>query len=375
MTGRADLAVIGGGLMGLSVAVAAARVGMRVVLLEAETLGRHASGASAGGVRSLNRHPAEIPLARAALELWRQMPARIGADGGFRATGQIRVALDAAGLERLEARAALTRGLGWEHERLIGPAALARLEPALEGRALGALVVEDDGFADPLAAVAAYRAAAAAAGVELREGAPVTGLARAGEGFAIEAGGALRAGRVVNAAGAWGRAVAALAGDAVPLRPAALQMSVTERLPRFARATFGIEGRKLSLKQGTEGTVVIGGGFEAPLAPDGVAEPRAADLAANLASAAALFPRLAQARIVRAWSGIEGMTPDGLPVLGESRRAPGLVHAFGFCGHGFALSPLVGPLVADILAGRTGNLPLAPFAPDRFETERTTSHA
>ena len=88
---RSDLIVIGGGLIGLSAALACAREGFEVTLLEAATCGRYASSASAGGVRSLNRHPAEIPLARAAMSLWRRLADIVGSDGGFVAGGQIRV--------------------------------------------------------------------------------------------------------------------------------------------------------------------------------------------------------------------------------------------------------------------------------------------
>lgn len=362
-----DLAVIGGGLMGLSVAVEAARGGMTVVLLEAERIGRHASGASAGGVRSLNRHPAEIPLARAALSVWRELPARLGADCGFVPSGQIRVALDAAGMEGLASRAALTHGLGYEHEQLIDAAALVAREPALAGRVVGGLVVEDDGFADPLASLKAYRAAALQAGVALHEGVRVDLVTATGAGFALDTtNGAVTARRVVNAAGAWGATIADALGDSAPVTPRALQMTVTERLPRFAYATIGVQGRKLSLKQGGEGTVVIGGAFEAPIGADGIGRPKPGSVAANLANAAALFPALCHARVVRTWSGIEGMSPDGLPVLGPSLSTPGLIHAFGFSAHGFALSPLIGIIVADMLAGRETNLPLAPFSPGRF---------
>ena len=117
---RVDLVVIGGGLIGLACAFEARRAGLGVLLLERDTCGRHASSASAGGVRSLNRDPAEIPLARAALPLWAGLAERLGADVGFAASGQIRVAEDEAALAALEARATRTRSAGWTHERMIG---------------------------------------------------------------------------------------------------------------------------------------------------------------------------------------------------------------------------------------------------------------
>jgi sarcosine oxidase subunit beta len=360
---RPDVVVVGGGLVGLSVALAARGRGMEVLLLERESVGRHASSASAGGVRSLNRHPAEIPLARAALPLWDELALRLGRDVGFRRSGQVRVAEDAAALEALEARAARVHALGHEHERMIGRRALARRIPALAPHCLGALVVDDDGFADPLAAIHGHREAALREGVAIREGVAVRALdGRA----ALTDQGEIAAGAVVNAAGAWG---GALAPEEVPIRTAALQMTVTAPVAPFVEPVLGTEGRRLSLKQSAAGAVVIGGGHEGRVdeaARRGRPDPTLA--ARNLAAAVSLFPHLAEARILRMWTGLEGMVADGLPVLGPSRQAPGLVHAFGFSAHGFALAPLVGPLVADMLEGRATNLPVAPFAPDRFET-------
>ena len=367
----ADLIVVGGGLMGLAIAVEAADAGMRVTLLEAERVGRHASSASAGGVRSLNRHLAEIPLVRAALPLWRELPARLGSDVGFAASGQIRVAETRAAMAALEARAARVRALGYDHEELIGPDELRRLEPRLAGHCLGALVVRDDGFADPLKAVRAWRAAALARGVEIREATPVHAVARAGNGPAVQtAAGELRAGSVVNAAGAWSAELASAVGDRVEVVPRALQMSVTAPLPHFVHGVIGTEGQKLSLKQMPNGTVVIGGGYEGPIDAEArVGRALQRNVAANVTTAAGLFPMLRQARVARSWAGIEAWTSDGLPVLGPSARVPGLVHAFGFSGHGFALVPLVAQIVTAMIEGRSLNLPLDAFTPDRFARE------
>jgi sarcosine oxidase subunit beta len=130
---------------------------------------------------------------------------------------------------------------------------------------------------------------------------------------------------------------------------------------------IGSEGHKLSLKQGAEGTVVIGGAFEGRI--DEATRRTSlvpSNVRANLANAARLFPHLRRARVVRTWAGIEGMTGDGLPVFGPSTTVAGLVHAFGFSGHGFALAPLIGRLAADLVAERPTNLPLAAFAIERF---------
>ena len=366
---RVDLAVIGGGLIGLSTAVAAARAGLSVTLVEARTCGRHASSASAGGVRSLNRHPAEIALARKALELWRRAPELFGDHCGYAESSQVRVAEDEEAMAGLEARLARTGALGWRHEKLIGRDALYARVPSLADHCRGALVVEDDGFADPLRSVHAFRRTARSLGVTIRENMPAeTVTAEPGGVAVVLAGGSeLRARVAVNAAGAWGAGLAAAVGEAVKVRPVALQMTVTEPVPAFVKPVIGTHGRKLSLKQSEHGTVVIGGGFEgrADLAT-GDSDLDFAGVTRNLANAVRLFPVLADARVVRTWCGIEGIAADDLPVLGPSRTVPGLIHAFAFSGHGFALCPLIGEVVADLARGRNHGFDLAPFAVERF---------
>jgi len=385
MSVATDLIVVGGGLMGLSCALAARERGMTVRIVEAETVARHASSASAGGVRSLNRHPAEIPLARAALPLWSRMAVRLGRDCGFRLVGQVRVAEDGAAMEVLARRAALLEGLGHDHERLLSASELRRRVPGIAAHCQGALAVDDDGFADPLATVHALRAKAREIGVTIDERTRIVGLEAWSEGVELDGLGPAgriryRAGRCVNAAGAWGGALAGLAGDGVPIRTAALQMSVTAPMPRFVEPVLGSEGRKLSLKQTRAGALVIGGGHEGHVTErsmdvrsgagaTGHVEPTL--LARNLAAAVSLFPHIASARIVRTWAGLEGMIEDGLPVIGASPGSPAVVHAFGFSAHGFALVPLVGDLVADLLEGRAPTPALHAFTARRFRAPVT----
>ncbi len=363
---------MGGGLIGLSTALHAARAGLTVAVLERDWPGRHASGANAGGVRSLNRHDAEIPLARAALALWHDLPALVGDTGGFVASGQVRVAEDDAQAAQLQARVARLRGLGWDHERWLDPADLRARIPALAAHCTGAIAVADDGHADPQRTTRAFADALRQEGVEIRMGAAVERIETAGNGLAVAtATGRLTAPMAVVAAGAWGAGLAAGVGDYVPLTPTALQMLVTDRLPPFLGPVVGSAGRKLSFKQVATGQVVIGGGFAGHGDPaTGRSRLDHAALAANVANARALFPGpLRDARILRAWAGIEGVTADGLPVLDRSPAHSGLVHAFGFSAHGFALSPLVGRLVVDLLLDRPPGLDLAPFALSRFRQQ------
>ena len=112
----ADVIIIGGGLHGCSAAYNLSSQRVKVLVLEKHVVGRHASSASAGGVRRLGRHPAEIPLAMASIELWHRLNRLLGADTEFHATGQVRVAETADELNACAARVELARGLGYDHE-------------------------------------------------------------------------------------------------------------------------------------------------------------------------------------------------------------------------------------------------------------------
>ncbi|WP_373743620.1 NAD(P)/FAD-dependent oxidoreductase, partial [Achromobacter insuavis] len=116
-----DVIVIGGGLHGLSAALHVAREGRRVVVIEKHWVGRHASGATAAGVRTLNRDLGELDLSLEAMDMWHAMASLVGDDCGFHANGQICVAETPAALAKLEARVADLRARGYTHEELIGP--------------------------------------------------------------------------------------------------------------------------------------------------------------------------------------------------------------------------------------------------------------
>ncbi|MGE0715487.1 MAG: NAD(P)/FAD-dependent oxidoreductase [Alphaproteobacteria bacterium] len=368
MTVEADVVVVGGGLHGCSAALHLARRGRRVVVLERRYVGRHSSGINAGGVRTMGRHPAEIGLSLAGMELWRGIVDLVGDDCGFHAHGQIRVAETPAEMERIEKRAAMVRGLGFDHEEIIDRDELRRLVPAIAPQCLGALIVRDDGAADPYRTTAAFGRRARALGVDIREDEGLVALERDGGSWvAVGSGGRWRAPIVVNAAGAWAADVAAMIGERIELRVRASMMIATERVPRFLDPVVSAAGRKLSFKQSDQGTVVIGGGQQ------GIADRQAEttridfrNLARSAEAATALFPLMRGVRMVRSWCGIEAETPDQIPVIGWSRVAPGIIHSFGYSGHGFQLGPIVGSVVADLATSGSTNLPIAGLAADRF---------
>jgi sarcosine oxidase, subunit beta len=364
----ADAIVVGGGLHGCSAALHLARRGYRVTVLEKNSVGRHASGVNAGGVRRLLRAVPEIPLSCAAMEMWHRIGDLVGDDCGFRISGQVAVAETEAGYDRLRQRATEVAALGYTHEELLGPDELYRLLPALAPGCVGGLVSRGDGFASPYHTTMAFRAAAVRAGATVLEGTRALGFRRAAGIWSVESSiGTLQAPVLVNCGGAWASQVAAALGEPVPLEPIAPMMMVTAPMPHFVEpVVIGVE-RKLSFKQMPNNTVLIGGGHRG--VPDLETDTSSVDfrkLVVSAATVALLFPVMRGAQIVRSWSGIESRMPDDIPVIGPSSTQDAAFHAFGFSGHGFQLGPVVGAILAELVDTGRSNLPIAPFSITRF---------
>jgi sarcosine oxidase subunit beta len=368
----ADVLIIGGGLHGCSAALHLARAGLTAIVVEKNYVGRHASGVNAGGVRTLARHEAEIPLALESLELWHRIGELVDDDCGFESHGQIRVAENAVDTAALQTRRQRLESLGHFHERWIDADELFERVPALSRHCVGGLIAERDGAALPYQTTSAFRRKAESLGQRFVEATRVTGIRRAGSGWELDTtADAFSGGVLVNCAGAWADVVCASLGEPVPLLPIAPMMLVTLRMPRFVEPVVLGTGRPLSFKQTSEGTVLIGGGRLARLEREAeTTELDFRELAASARTVWELFPVMRGAVIHRGWAGIEAQMPDQIPVIGPSATSPNAYHAFGFSAHGFELGPIVGRITADLVATGRTSLPIAPFSIRRFLDQR-----
>jgi sarcosine oxidase subunit beta len=365
---KADVLIIGGGLMGFSTALHLAKRGKSCIVLDKDTPGRHASGVNAGGLRRLNRHPAEIPLSVAAAAMWQDIESLLDSDCDTCFPGQVRIAETAEDMQQLEQRAAMVQDLGFEHEEMIGREELYKLIPTLVPHCEGALICRNDGYARPFHALDAFRRKACSLGVQYFTSTRVDEIGRDSKGWRlITPKGKFRAPVLVNCAGAWAGHIAAAMGEPVPVKPGAPMLMITERLPRFIEPVIGAASRKLSFKQMQNGTVLIGGAHMAELDFEHQdTEMNWAKLAVSARTVMALFPQLKDVRIVRTWAGIEAFMPDNLPVIGSSGTAENAYHAFGFSAHGFQLSPIVGKILSQLILDGQTALPIEPFSIKRF---------
>ncbi|MDP3520248.1 MAG: FAD-dependent oxidoreductase [Hydrogenophaga sp.] len=365
---KTDVAIVGGGIVGASAALALRRMGMAVVLLERDLCGSRSSGVNFGGVRRQGRPLSQLPLAQRAHRIWASLPALIGTDGEYRRSGHFKIGRSEADMAALEHYADLSRDfdLGLE---LVSGQRLRTECPWLGGRALGGSLCPEDGQANPRLVSPAFALAAARAGAQIFERSPLTAVAHDGQQFTLQSGHSLavQAPLLLNCAGAWAGSLAAQFGEAVPLRSGHPAMAVTEPLPFFMRWSLGVEGGGIYCRQVARGNVVLGGGSGVGLDTDRARSERSA-IATLGEQAIALLPALKHAQLIRTWSGTEGYLPDRQPVLCTSRTTPGLIHGFGFAGAGFQIGPAVGEVLAELARDGRSTTPIAAFSLARFDS-------
>ncbi|MEO0999780.1 MAG: FAD-binding oxidoreductase [Pseudomonadota bacterium] len=359
----ADLAVVGGGVMGAATALRAAAGGMRVMLLEAGDLGQGASGVNAGTLSLQIKRVRLMPYALRGHALWEEM----GAAVGFHRTGGYTLAFTEREAELLETRQTLKREAG-APITFVAPEAVRAAEPALTDRIVAASWCPEDGYANSSLTGQYYRARLRAAGVETRESTPVIAIHREDAGFTLETPEArVSARRLLLACGGWMKAAGAMLGLDLPVTARINTVSVTERMPPLVRSVIGHATGLLTLKQKPNGTVLVGGGWQGRGTPDaGRGEVAAETLLPNLRLAAFALPGLAAARVTRAWTGFEAHVPDFYPLAGP---APGIPDAYllGCVRGGYTIGPYIGELMGDRILGREPEMPL--FDPARDFTK------
>ncbi|MEM9224810.1 MAG: FAD-binding oxidoreductase, partial [Pseudomonadota bacterium] len=369
---KVDVLIVGGGLVGTSTAFFLRQRGLSVVVLERDRIGVHASGTNFGNVRRQGRYLPQLPLANRSLSIWNRLPELLGEDVEFRATGHIRAILDEHSATMAERFAADALPYGLEIE-LLGHNAMRQRFPFFGERVIMGSFSPSDGQANPRLAAPAFARAAERAGASIIEGATAASIERVGDDFllATPRHGTFRASAVQISAGAWGGTLTADLGEPVPMAPGAPQVAITEPLSTGIPSVVGVwtsdKTRNVYCRQVEQGNLVFGGGIrgKASIEPSrATVDPKNTER--QIANLTDLIPTLADARVIRSWSGVEGYIDDDLPVMGPSARQPGLFYAFGFCGYGFQLAPGVGDVMAELIATGRTETPIDEFTLDRF---------
>lgn len=363
-----EIAIVGGGVIGASIAWHLARRGANVTLIERDRLAGQASGASAGGVRQLSRDPREMPLAIASVARWRTLEAELETDVEFRASGQLRVAEHEDEAPLLQQQAADHQAQGLDI-RFVEGDELRRIAPDLAPGIEWGFHTTNDGQASAPLTTKAFAAAAERAGARLLTGTDVTGIVRRGGrivGLETNAG-PIACDWLMLAAGAWSAPLASQFDVSLPLTTMALQMIAVGPFDPVLAPTVGAVGRRLSLKQAPSGKFIIGGGWPGDIDAGGRSgTTRLASIRGSIEHATAILPLLAGLPLQRTWIGLEALAIDEIPILGPLPGVDNVTIAAGFSGHGFALSPIVGQLLSELIVDGIPSIPLDAFSYVRF---------
>nr|WP_246691450.1 glycine oxidase ThiO [Methylobacterium sp. WL12] len=357
---RADVAIVGGGLIGLSIAWRIAQSGRSVAVVERETIGSGASLAATGMLAPAAEHePGSDPLLPLALDSLRRWPrfrdelqAAAGHDIDYREDGTLVLAIGRDEVERLRFRYDLQRRSGVAAEWVAGTE-VRRREPALRPSVTAGVFCPLDHQVDPSRVMAALVQACRGASVALVENSPVVALERtSGRVTGLRtANGVLQADTVILAAGAWSGEGGLLPQNlALPVRPLKGQSLALKTTARTGTLSHMVWTEQVHMAPKGDGRIVVGATVEDCGFRPGVT---AGGLYALLEGARRVLPGIEEMEVEAVWSGFRPTSDDDAPILGEI--APGLVVATGHHRNGYLLAPVTADAIAALVT--TGAMP------------------
>ena len=366
----AECVIIGGGVVGCSLAYHLTQLGMTPVLLERDVLGGGSTGRCAGGVRQQFATEINVKVGMMSREMLANFENEIGVTSGYKPIGYLFLASNDAEAEQFRRNVAMQQAAGLSDVKIVTPEEIAEIVPGMktDDVVLGAFC-QSDGLAGPNEVTTGYAAAARRNGATIlegcdvetikvearRSGGRVTGVTLNGNSIATE--------MVINCAGPHAGYVGEMAGVDVPVKPYRRHIFVTEPIDLPA-IPMTVEFQS-SLYFHPEGEGLLLGMSD----PD---EPSSFDTAVDwtfleklVARAVERYPKLEQAGIARGWAGLYEVSPDRQAIAGQS-DVQGFWMCCGFSGHGFMQAPAMGKLLAQVICGKKPDIDISAFSPSRF---------
>ncbi len=376
MVDTRDVIIIGGGLVGLSVAYHLAEKGVqRIEVLERESMwARGSSSRSAGGVRLEFFHPSSVRFSQYGLKMFQEFEEQFGVSASFNPCGYLFVTRDRQRWNTMVELAAMHKTLGVPVETLTPEELYQRYRYIHLPDAVGATFCGQDGVADPGNVAYGWARRAQELGATIRLNAEVTEITRLGgcvTGVVTQDGTVIHAPVVVNAAGPQARYVGKLAGIDLPVDPYRRSVYVTgtmAELPAEMPMTLELEHASYIRR---EGRSILMGMSDPSESSSECVETDQESLEKLVGTILSWVPAMEHASIMRGWAGLYEVSPDDTAIIGGSESLAGFYYAVGFSGHGFMHSPAAGRAVAELITGETPFVDLTPFALERFRYPTT----
>ncbi|KUN88310.1 NAD(P)/FAD-dependent oxidoreductase [Streptomyces griseoruber] len=372
MNTHASVVVIGGGVIGTSIAYHLAAAGVRdVLLVERDDLGAGSTSKAAGGVRAQFSDELNIQLGARSLEAFGRFGEEFGHDIGLHRVGYLFLLSTPEEVASFEAGVRLQNALGVP-SRMIDPAEARRLSPLITTDGLRAAAFSpDDGHCTPEAVVQGYAAAARRCGARILRRTAVTGIETRGDTITgvTTTLGPITTDTVICAAGAWSRSVGAMVGVDLPVQPLRRQIAVTEAVPGLPPDLPMTIDFTTTLYFHSEGPGLLVGMSDPDERPGFATDthdrwiPRLAGALEHRA------PDILELRRTGGWAGLYEVTPDHNALIGEASSTSRFLYATGFSGHGFLQGPAVGEVVRDLYLGRVPFVDVTPLSAGRFAAD------
>lgn len=375
---RARAVIIGGGIIGTSIAFHLAEVGVTdVVLLEADQLGSGSTCKAAGGIRASFSTPENIAMGLRGLEVFSSFAEEFDQEIEFRRWGYLYLLSDEVNMAIFTESVAIQNAHGVP-SRMIDPAEAQQISPLISTAGLiGACWSPGDGKATPEAAVAGYAKGARRLGARLITSCAVTGIESSGGVISgvQTAVGTIATDTVICAAGAWSRAIGDMVGVSLPVRPVRRQIAFTgpiEGIPRVGPLSIDFPSTFYFHPEG-DGILM---GWANPDEPEGFNQQfDLEEWFAGFADVMALrAPAILDYGIQGGWAGLYEDTPDHNQIIGRAHAVPGFLYATGYSGHGFQMGPATGEIIRDLYLGRESRFDIACFDVRRFADISVDTH-
>jgi len=365
----AEVAIIGGGIMGVATAFYLAERGIKdVVLLEKDLVSQGSTGLSVGGIRQQFSHPANIRLSRQSMRVFGRFREEFGIDIGYHKAGYLFLAGKEETWRDFLASVETQRRLGVPVEILDQAEILSRWPYLNVSDVRGGTFCAEDGYADPYLVAMGFARSARSLGVRIEELTRVTAIRLKGDRIAGVATtrGAVQAPVVVNAAGPWAAEIGRMVAVELPVLPYRRQAFMTQPFDVFPKPVPMIIDQDATFYfRGADPGLIMG--MSDPDEPSSFHLQTDREFMERVVEAAVhRAPQIESARILRGWAGLYEVTPDDNPIIGPIPTRPGFFCAVGFSGHGFQHGPAVGQIMSRLIAGERGDFDLEPFSYERF---------